>query len=154
MLERRSQKGEGSQRGGGGLDSVEERVRDFERACVLAKQKATGLETKLGGIELKLVGAESVISARDKEVADLKVSMEESENKFYNMGFADAENSSESIMFQSRGYGFGEGWMAIMSALSVPKESPSEISNRYHIQNLHLPPYRILHAPRKKIVRA
>lgn len=105
-------------------------------------------------MKLRLAGAKSVISARDKEVADLKVSMEESENKFYNMGFADAKNSSESIMFQSQRFGFSEGWMAIVSALGVPKESPLEISNRYHIQILHLPPYRIVHVPRKKIVRA
>lgn len=47
--------------------------------------------------------------ARDKEIADLKVALEESENKFYDMGFVDTENSYELVMFQSRQYGFGEG---------------------------------------------
>ena len=75
------------------------RARDFEGARALAEQKVADLEAKLGEMELKLAKAESVISARDKKVANLKVAMEESENKFYDMGFADAKNSNEPIMF-------------------------------------------------------
>lgn len=37
---------------------------------------------------------------KDKKLADLKEVLEESENKFYDLGFADAENLSESIMFE------------------------------------------------------
>lgn len=40
------------------------------------------------------------------------------------MEFMDAENSSEPIMFQSRRYGFGDGWMAVVNALGVSEESP------------------------------
>lgn len=75
------------------------RARDSEGARALAEQRVANLEAKLGEIELKLAKADSVISARDKKVADLKVEMEESENKFYDMGFADAKNSNEPIMF-------------------------------------------------------
>ena len=58
------------------------------------------MERKLVNTEVKLVQAESVNSAREKEVADLKAAVKESENKFYNIGFADIENSSEPIMIE------------------------------------------------------
>lgn len=44
-------------------------------------------------MELRLAEAESIISTRDKEVTNLKIAPEQSKDKFYNMGFADAENS-------------------------------------------------------------
>lgn len=78
-------------------------------------------------MELSLAEVESLISARDKEVIDLKVALEESEDKFYDMGFADAESWSEPVMFQSWRYGFGEGWMATVNALGIPEESPFRI---------------------------
>lgn len=43
-------------------------------------------------MEVRLVRTASIISARDKEVVDLKATLEESEDKFYDMGFANAEN--------------------------------------------------------------
>ena len=58
------------------------------------------MERKLVNTEVKLVQAESVNSTREKEVADLKAVVKESENKFYNIGFADIENSSEPIMIE------------------------------------------------------
>ena len=81
------------------------------------------LEVEMGEMELSLAEVESLISARDKEVIDLKVALEENEDKFYDMGFADVESSSELVMFQSRLYGFGEGWMAAVNALGVPEKS-------------------------------
>lgn len=72
---------------------------------------------------MRLAQADNVISAKDKEVANLKKAVVENEDKFYNMGFADAENSSDPIMLESRLYGFGEGWMATMNALGLPKDS-------------------------------
>ena len=68
---------------------------------MLVEQRAANLEVKMGEMELRLAEAESIISARDKEVVDLKVALEGSEDKFYNMGFADVESSSEPVMFQS-----------------------------------------------------
>ena len=59
--------------------------------------------------EVKLTQAESVISVRDKEIADLKVAVTQREEKFYNIGFTDVENSNKPIMFESWRYGFGEG---------------------------------------------
>lgn len=50
-------------------------------------------------MKLRLARAESVISAIDKEVADLNTALEEIKNKFYDVGFTDAENFWEPIMF-------------------------------------------------------
>lgn len=105
-------------------ENAEERARAIERAQVLAEQKVAEMETKLGELELRLARAKSIFSARDKEIAELKVALEESENKWYNMGFPDAENSVESVMFHSWWCGFGGRWMAAMPALGVPEESP------------------------------
>ena len=68
----------------------------------MVEHKAAEMETKLREIKLRLAGAESINSARDKEIAELKATLEKSENKFYNMGFIGAENSAEPVMFQSQ----------------------------------------------------
>ena len=106
------------------FEATKGKARELEGAHTLVEQRAADLEVKFREIELRLAEAKSIILAKDKEVADLKVAMEESENKFYDLGFADAENSSDPIMFQSQRYGFGEGWMAAVTALSVLEESP------------------------------
>ena len=50
--------------------------------------------------------------------------MTQSEQKFYNMGITDAENSSEAVMFESQHYGFREGWIVVVNALHLPENSP------------------------------
>ena len=40
------------------------------------------------------------------------------------MGFADAENSVEPVIFQSRHHEFGEGWAAALQAIGVSNDSP------------------------------
>lgn len=82
------------------------------------------METKFGEMEPRLAEAESIISVRNKEIAKLKAGLEERENKFYNMGFTNAVNSTEPVMFQSRRYAFSEGWMAVELAMGVLKDSP------------------------------
>ena len=74
---------------------------------------------------MKLAQAKSVISTRDKEIADLKVTMVQSNDKFYNMGFADAKNFSKPIMLESRRYKFEEGWMAAVNAMGLLRLDPS-----------------------------
>lgn len=63
-----------------------------------------------------MTDAENVISARDKEIADLEVVLTKSKDKFYNMGFTDVENSSELVMFQSRRF-------AAVSAMGLLEDS-------------------------------
>lgn len=84
----------------------------------------------MGEAELRLADAKSIISARDKEIAELKAALEESENKYYNMGFNDAENLAEPVMFENRKYGFDEGWLAAMLAMGVPEDSPLRNPNQ------------------------
>lgn len=41
-----------------------------------AEQRATDLEVKLGEMELRLAEADNIISARNREVVELKVALE------------------------------------------------------------------------------
>ena len=50
--------------------------------------------------------------------------MEACEEKWYNEGFADAENSAESVVNQARRLGFEAGWFAALQALGVLEDSP------------------------------
>lgn len=70
-----------------------------------------------------MASAKSIILARDKEIKELKVALEENENKYYNMGFNDAGNSAKLIMFENRKYEFDEGWLAVVTAMGVPEDS-------------------------------
>ena len=66
-----------------------------------AKKKLVGMEAKLGGIELKLVEAKGLNLAHVDKITDLKAALEVYENKWYNKGFVDVENSMEPIVHQS-----------------------------------------------------
>ena len=80
----------------------------------MAKKRLTEMDVKLAGMELKLAKAESLNLTQANEIADLKAALEACEEKWYNEGFADAENSVEPIVYQARRHGFGEGWMAAL----------------------------------------
>lgn len=116
------------------VKNAEERIRAAERARALAEQRVGGLKVKLRGMELKLAEAESLNSAGAKEIAAL----EASEEKWFNTGFADAENSIELIIYQSRRYRFGEGWMAALQVMGVLDDSL--LRNRDQIPYLNLTP--------------
>ena len=81
------------------------------------------MEAKLGGIEFILAKVESLNLAQVDEIANLKVTLEACENKLYTESFADTENSVEPIIHQGRFHGFGEGWLAALQALGMPKDS-------------------------------
>lgn len=57
---------------------------------------------KLGGTKLKLAEAERLNLAQADEIADLKAALEACEDKWYNAGFVDTENSMEPIVYQAR----------------------------------------------------
>ena len=105
------------------LRAAERRAMEAKRAYVAIEKRAADLEGKLGDAEVKLAWAKSVVSARNKEVVDLQVALVQSEDKFYNMGFASTKNSNEPIMLESLRYGFREGWMATVNALGLPEDS-------------------------------
>ena len=120
------------------VKNAEERIRAAESARALAEQRVGGLEVKLRGMELKLAEAESLKSASAKEIAELKAALEASEDKWYNTGFADVENSIELIIYQSKRYGFDEGWMAALQVMGMLDDSL--LKNRDQIPYPNLTP--------------
>lgn len=62
----------------------------------------------------------SIVSARDKDLADLKEIMKTCEQVYYNMGFKDAENQTNTVVLQVRRFEFAEGWMAAVNAIGCP----------------------------------
>ena len=75
----------------------------------MAEKKLTEVEAKLRSAELKLAEVKSLNLAQANQVADLKVALDAYEEKWYNEGFADAENFVEPIVHQARHYGLGRG---------------------------------------------
>ena len=57
------------------------------------------------------------------ELAYLRAALEDYEEKWYDEGFTDAENSVEPVMNQARKMGFEAGWFASLQDLGVPKDS-------------------------------
>ena len=80
-----------------------------EKARVSAEKRSSKLKAKLGEVELKLAKAASINKAQVKEMADLKAALKAYENKWYNEGFADAENSVGPIINEARKLAFEEG---------------------------------------------
>jgi len=95
-----------------------------EEARVAAEKRSSELEVKLGVEEQKLAEAASLDTAREWELADMKVALEACENKWYNEGFADVENSTEPVILEVKKLGFEEGWLATLQALEVLEDSP------------------------------
>lgn len=104
-------------------ENAEAQALAAEKDRALAEQQRADVEVKLGEVELRVAKAECIVTAWDKEIAKLKAALEESENKYYNMGLNDAENSAKPIMSENRKYGFGEGWMDAMATMGLPKYS-------------------------------
>ena len=69
-----------------------------EKAKVLVEKRSLELEARLGKTKLKLAKAVSLNTVQAEELADLKVALEACENKWYNEGFADAQNSAELVI--------------------------------------------------------
>ena len=109
---------------GKAAETVEKKAQASEKAHILANKRLTKMDVKLGGMELKLAKARSLNLTQTNEIADLKAALEACEEKWYNEGFADAENSVEPIVYQARRHGFGEGWMTALQAMGVPDDSP------------------------------
>lgn len=71
-------------------ENAKARAQGVERDQAQAEQQRVDAEVKLGEAELRVAGAESIVTALDKEIVELKVALDERENKYYNMGFNDA----------------------------------------------------------------
>ena len=91
------------------------------------EKKLAKVEAKLGGIELKLVKAKSLTLAQADEIVDLKVALDASKERGYNLGFTDAEYSTKPIILQAWHHGLGEGWLAALQMIGVAEDSPLRI---------------------------
>nr|POF24674.1 hypothetical protein CFP56_67247 [Quercus suber] len=85
-----------------------------EKALELVEQKASDLQGRLRETKLKLSTTASILSARDKELTDLKGAEKARKQTYYNKGFKDAENSAGPLIFQAQKFGFMEGWMTVV----------------------------------------
>ena len=81
--------------------AAKKKVAASKKARVLAEKKSIELEMKLGETELKLAKAKSLNLAQADELADLNATLEACENKWYNEGFADAENFADQVVHQA-----------------------------------------------------
>ena len=99
--------------------TTEKKAVASEKARVLAEKRFSNLKTKLGEIELKLAEAVSLKTVRAEELADLKVAFKGYESKWYDEGFADAENSVELVINEARKLAFKKGWLAALQAIGV-----------------------------------
>ena len=79
---------------------------------------------KQNEMDVKLAEAISLNTAQAEELADLRAALEACEEKWYNEGFVDAENSVEPVVNQARKIGFEAGWFAALQVLGVPEDSP------------------------------
>ena len=101
-----------------------------KKARVLMEKKFLELKVKLGETELKLAKVASLNMAQAEKLADLKATLEACENKWYQKGFTNAENSVEPVINDARKLSFGEGWLAALQAVRVPKDSPLRDPNQ------------------------
>ena len=99
--------------------TAEKKVATSEKARVSAEKRFSDLKAKLGETELKLAEALSLKTVRAEELADLKVALEGYESKWYDEGFADADNSAELVINKARKLAFKKGWLAALQAIGV-----------------------------------
>ena len=85
---------------------AEKKAVAFEKAKASAEKRLADLEAEMGETELKLDEAESLNNTQAEELADLRVALEGCENKWYNEGFADVENSVEPVINKARKLAF------------------------------------------------
>jgi len=81
--------------------TTEKKAAVFEKASVATEKRSLELEVKLGVAEQKLTKAASLNTAQERELANLKATLEACENKWYNEGFADVENSTEPVILEA-----------------------------------------------------
>lgn len=86
---------------GKAAEAVEKKVHAAKKDQSIMEKKLTETEVKLGSIELKLAKAESLNLAQADTIVDLKAALQACKEKWYNEGFADAENSVEPIVHQA-----------------------------------------------------
>ena len=105
-------------------ESAEKKAAAAEKYRALAEKRYAELLTKQNETEVKLAEAISLNTSHADEIADLRAGSAAAEQKWYDVGFADAENSAEPVVARARNMGFEAGWFAALQAMGVPEDSP------------------------------
>jgi len=105
-------------------DIAEKKAAAMEKARAMVEKRSAKLLTKQNETDLKLAKAVSLNTTQAKELADLRATSEAYEEKWYNEGFADVENSAKPVMNLARKLGFKAGWFASLQVLGVFEDSP------------------------------
>ena len=104
-------------------NTAEKKVAAAKKNRAMAEKRSAKLLAKQNETDVKLAEAISLNMAQAEELADLRAALEACEEKWYNEGFVDAENSAELVMNQARRLGFEAGWFAALQILGVPEDS-------------------------------
>ena len=96
------------------VEATEKRVTATKKAKALAEKRSAELEVKQNEADLKLVEAISLNVAQAEGLANLRVALEACENKWYNEGFANAENFAELVIKEAWRLAFEKGWLAAL----------------------------------------
>ena len=106
------------------VDTTEKKAATMEKNRALAKKRSTKLLAKQNETDVKLAEVISLNTAQTEELADLRATLKACEEKWYDKGFADAENSVEPVVNQRRKIGFETRWFAALQVLGVPEDFP------------------------------
>ena len=104
-------------------ESAEKKAAAAEKNRALAEKRYAELLTKQNEMEVKLAETISLNTSNADEIADLRAGLAAVEQKWYDVGFADAENSVEPVVARARNMGFEAGWFATLQAMGVPEDS-------------------------------
>ena len=105
------------------VDTTEKKAATTEKNRALAKKRSTKLLAKQNETDVKLAEVISLNTAQIEELADLRATLKACEEKWYDKGFADAENFVEPVVNQAHKVGFEAEWLAALQVLGVPKDS-------------------------------
>ena len=106
------------------VEITEKKAAAVEKNKALTEKRSAELLTKQNETDVKLAKAINLNTTQAEELADLRAALEACEEKWYNEGFADAENSVEPVVTQAWKIGFEAGWFNTLQALGVPEDSP------------------------------
>ena len=95
-------------------EATEKRVTAAKKAKALVEKRSAELEVKQNEADLKLVEAISLNVAQAEGLANLRVALVACENKWYNEGFANAENFAELVIKEAQRLAFEKGWLAAL----------------------------------------
>ena len=89
----------------------------------MAEKRCAELLAKQNETEVKLAEAISLNTANAEELANLRTALAAAEQKWYNEGFVDAENSAEPVVARARNLRFEAGWFVALQAMGAPEDS-------------------------------